>query len=168
MNTSDYIAIAALLISFGSLYINKRALDNANVAQLLADKKLIESEKTEILKQISDNKSVLNKARIEIGALQANFDIEPQPVKALMKNFTSLFTENLPTIEHAISNLESDHNKILNWRGDMSYTDIMRFKATCHEDLKQFEISHEQAIECINIFKEKLILAKKRAGNVTK
>jgi len=168
MDSSDYIALIALIISFGSLYINKKALDNANVAQILANKKLIESEKTEILKQISDNKSVLNKARIEIGALQANFEIEPQPVKTLMHEFTSLFTNNLPTIEYAISNLEADHNKILNWRGDMNYTDIMKFKANCHEELRNFEISHEQAIQCINIFKEKLLIAKKRAGYVTK
>jgi len=168
MDTSDYIAIFALIISFGSLYINKKALDNAKESQQSAEKKIIESEKSELLKQISDNKSVLNKARIEIGALRANFDIEPQPVKAIMKNFTSLFTENLPTIEYAISNLESDHNKLSKWREDMSFSDIMRFKASCHEDLKQFEISYEQAIQCIDIFKEKLTEAKKRAGYVEK
>lgn len=160
MTTSDIIAIFALLISFGSFYISKRSLDFAIEMQKTTEKKLIENEKTELLKQVSNNKFILNNARIEIGALQANFDIEPQPVKELMKNYTNIFTEFLPSIEKVISHLESDHANLINWHGEMSYSDIMRTKAACHEDLKQYETSHEQAIHCIAIFKEKLKQAK--------
>lgn len=159
-NTSDVIAIFALIVSFGSFYIGKRSLDFAIEMQKSAERKLIENEKTELLKQISNNKSILNNARIEIGVLQADFDIEPQPVKEVMKNYTNIFTDFLPSIERALSLLESDHANLINWRGEMSYSDIMRAKASSYEALKQYETSHEQAIQCVAVFKEKLKQAK--------
>jgi len=128
--------------------------------QKTTERKLIENEKAELLRQVSNNKSILNNVRIEIGALQANFGIETQPVKELMKNYTNIFTEFLPSIERALSLLESDYANLINWRGEMSYSDIMRTKASSYEALKQYETSHEQAIQCIAIFKEKLKQAK--------
>lgn len=160
MTVSDTVALFALLISFGSFYISKRSLDFAIEMQKATEKKLIENEKSELLKQISNNKSVLNNARIEIGALQADFSIEPQPVKMLMKNYINIFSEFLPSIERMIFRLEGDYSKLANWPGEISYSDIMRTKAVFYEDLKQFETSHNQAIQCIAIFKEKLKLAK--------
>jgi len=160
VNTSDIVAIFALIISFGSFYIGKRSLDFAIEMQKTTERKLIENEKAELLRQVSNNKSILNNVRIEIGALQANFGIETQPVKELMKNYTNIFTEFLPSIERALSLLESDYANLINWRGEMSYSDIMRTKASSYEALKQYETSHEQAIQCIAIFKEKLKQAK--------
>ncbi len=161
MNTSDIVAIFAVIISFGSFYIGKKSLDFAIEMQKATERKLIENEKVELLKQISNNKSILNNARIEIGALQVNFSIEPQSVKELMKNYTNIFTEFLPTIEKAITLLENDYANLVNWRGEMSYSDIMQNKSSNNEALKQYENSHEQAIVCIAIFKEKL----KQANN---
>lgn len=160
MNISDIVAIFALIISFGSFYIGKRSLDFAIEMQKTTERKLIENEKAELLRQVSNNKSILNNARIEIGVLQENFGIETQPVKELMKNYTNIFTEFLPSIERALSLLESDYANLINWRGEMSYSDIMRTKASSYEALKQYETSHEQAIQCIAIFKEKLKQAK--------
>jgi hypothetical protein len=160
VNISDIVAIFALIISFGSFYIGKRSLDFAIEMQKITERKLIENEKAELLRQVSNNKSILNNARIEIGVLQANFGIETQPVKELMKNYTNIFTEFLPSIERALSLLESDYANLINWRGEMSYSDIMRTKASSYEALKQYETSHEQAIQCIAIFKEKLKQAK--------
>lgn len=168
MTVSDTVAFFALLISLGSFYISKRSLDFAIEMQKATERKLIENEKAELLKQISNNKSVLNNARIEIGALQADFGIEPQPVKMLMGNYTNIFSEFLPSIERMISRLEDDYTKLAHWPGEISYSDIMRTKAMFHEDLKQFEISHNQAIQCIAIFKEKLKLAKDYTHGATK
>lgn len=160
MTISDTVALFALLISFGSFYISKTSLDFAIEMQKSTERKLIENEKAELLKQISNNKSILNNARIEIGVLQADFGIEPQPVKMLMENYTNIFSNFLPSIERMISILEGDYTKLSNWPGEISYSDIMRSKAVFYEDLKQFETSHIQAIQCIAIFKEKLNLAK--------
>lgn len=160
MNTSDIVAIFALLISLGSFYIGKKSLDFAVEMQKATERKLIENEKAELLRQISNNKSILNNARIEIRALQANFGTETQRVKELMKNYTNIFTEFLPSIEKALSLLESDYANLINWRDEMSYSDIMRAKASNYEALKQYETSHEQAIQCIAIFKERLKQAK--------
>ena len=168
MTISDTVALFALLISFGSFYISKRSLDFAIAMQKSTERKLIENEKAELLKQISNNKSILNNARIEIGALQADFGIEPQPVKMLMENYTNIFSDFLPSIERMISILEGDYTKLANWPGEISYSDIMRTKAVFHEDLKQFETSHKQAIQCIAIFKEKLKLAKDYAHSSTR
>jgi len=168
MDSFDYLAVLALVISLGSLLVNKKALDNAKSAQESADDKLIESEKSEILKQISDNKSVLNKARVEIGALKANFNIESQPVQEMMTNFTSLFTDNLPTIEKEIFLLETDYATIINLQEKLSYSDVVEYKATCYERFKQCEIGNEQAMQCIKIFKEKLKLAQAHAHGATR
>lgn len=168
MNMSDIIALFALLISCGSFYISKRSLDFAIEMQKTTEKKLIENEKAELLKQISNNKFLLNNARIEIGVLQADFGIEPQPVKMLMGNYTNIFSEFLPSIEKMISRLEGDYANLANWPGEISYSDIMRNKALFHEDSKQFETSHEQAIQCIAIFKEKLKQAKDYAHGATR
>ena len=118
------------------------------------------------MKQISNNKSILNNARIE--NIQADFGIEPQPVKMLMENYTDIFSEFLPSIEKMVSRLESEYKNLANWPGEISYSDIMRTKAMFHEDLKQFETSHEQAIKCVAIFKEKLKLAKDYAQGTTR
>lgn len=168
MEASDYFAAFALIFTAGSFWITRKALQHAKDTQKSSEKNLIEYEKTEILRQISENKSILNKSRIEIGALQENFNIEPQPVKELMKNFTSIFTESMPSIEYAISCLETDHEKFNNWHGNLNYTDIMRAKAAFHEELKQFEISHEQTIKCIAIFEEKLKEAKNYVNGATR
>lgn len=117
---------------------------------------------------LSDNKSILNKARIEIGALKADFDAESQPVKTLMSKYTDLFTSFLPKIEDAISYLEEMHEKIHNWKGNISRKDIMRYKAEYYEDKKGFEISLDSAIACTAIFKEKLVQAKQYAAGSTR
>lgn len=165
---SDIIAFFALAISLGSFYISKKSLDFAIEMQKTTEKKLIANETTELLKQISNNKSILNNARIEIGVLQANFGIEPQAVKALMESYTHIFFDFLPSLEKTISRLEGDYTSLANWPGEISYSDIMRTKALFHEDLKQFETSHEQAIQCIAIFKEKLKQAKDFAHGSTR
>lgn len=168
MNASDYIAIFAVLMSFGSFYISKRSLDFAIEMQKAAEKKLIENEKTELLKLISNNKSVLNNAFIEMGVLKADFDIEPQQIKEIMKNYTNIFTGFMPSLESTIARLESDYDNLINWNGEMSYSDIMRTKAKSHEALKRNETSHEQAIQCIAIFKEKLAHAKSYVNGATR
>jgi len=163
MTTSDIIAVSALIFSAGSYYISKKSLELATEIQRGAERKLIEQERIELLRQISDNKAILNNARIEIGALQANFNIELQPVKELMKNYVNMFTEFLPSIERTLTLLENDYSKLINWHGEMSYADIMQAKASSYEDLMNYQVAHEQAIQCIAIFKEKLMHAKEHA-----
>jgi len=163
MTLSDAVALFALLISFGSFYISKRSLNFAIEIQKVSERKLIENEKAELLKQISNNKFVLNNARIEIGTLQADFGVESLPVKKLMENYTDIFSEFLPSIERMISRLESDYMNLANWPGEISYSDILRAKSMFYEDLKLFETSNEQAIKCVAIFKEKLKIAKDHA-----
>lgn len=168
MESSDYIAAFALLISLGSLYLSKKSFDHTKLSQKNAESQLIENEKTKLLQLLSNNKSLLNKARIEIGALKADFEIESQPIKIIMTQYTNLFTEFLPKIEDAMAYIDNHYNDIVKWRGDISYTSIMRSKAACHEALKDFEISHEQAVKCIEIFKEKLQMAKEYTNGATK
>lgn len=160
MHLSDLVAIFALVISFGSFYVSKRSLDLADAMQIATERKLVENERTELLRQISNSKAILNNARIEIGALQANFDIEPQDIKKRMNYYTNLFTEFRPSIENAIKQLEKDYAELTNWQGDVSYSDLMRTKAVFYENLKNFEISHEQAIQCVAIFKDRLSIAR--------
>ena len=162
MAASDIIAIFAVIISLGSYFISKKSLDFVIAMQKTSESKQIDNEKSELLRQISNNKSILNDVRIEIGVLQANFDAESLSIKKLMGNYTNIFTSTLSKIESTISDLETEYSKLINWSGEMSYSDIMRAKAAYHEDSKQFEMSHEQGIKCVTIFKEVLAQAKSK------
>ena len=152
MEISDYIAALALIISFSSLCVAKRSLDHSKTTQKKSDQIFFDNEKNELLQMLSNNKSLLNKARIEIGALKANFEIEPQSVKNLMNQYANIFTEFLPKIEKAICNLEELHGKIHKWKDDISHKDIIRCKAEFYEDLKGFEITYEAAFACASKF----------------
>ena len=165
---SDYISALALIISSISLYLAIMSFRHSKATQKKADQIFIDSEKNELLKMLSDNKSLLNKARIEIGALKADFEIESQPVKTIMNQYTNIFTTTLPMLEDAIYNLEELHNNIHNWKGNISHKDIIRHKAEYYEDMKGFEVTYEQAVACTTTFKEKLFKVKQHTTGATK
>jgi hypothetical protein len=56
--------------------------------------------------QIADSRRFLDKTRIEIGTLRADFDAEKQPVKVVMAGYTNLFTDYLPKVEASIAQLD--------------------------------------------------------------
>ena len=167
MKFSEIIAFFALIISLISFYQSKKSLAQSQAAQDQSQKNYVEGAKSELHALISDGKSLLNTTRIAIGALQAEFDGEPQPVQVLLHNYVSLFDSYLPTIEAALADLTSDWNTVDAWSGAISFSDLMREKARVQDDLKNYENANNQAIHLIETFREKLRLARDHASNAT-
>lgn len=115
--------------------------------------------------QISDSRRILEKTRIEIGTIKANFDAESQPVQVLMTNYTKLFTEYLPGVESNIKQLDALWRDVSGWTDEKDYKKLMEAKATLYHSSKDDEQVYESAIFCVKEFKTKLELAKQHVNN---
>ena len=163
------ISIVALIISIGSLAvtlwatrISKRSLDHAINVQERSDLKEFERARADLLNQISDSRAILDKTRIEIGTLQANFQAEPVAVQALMANYTGLFSQYLPRVEQAIRQCDELWTDVSGWSTDKGHTDLMQARAVLYRSLMDDEIVQDSAIYMVNVFKVKLELAKQQ------
>ena len=163
------ISIVALIISIGSLAvtlwatrISKRSLDHAINVQERSDLKEFERARADLLNQISDSRAILDKTRIEIGTLQANFQAEPVAVQALMANYTGLFSQYLPRVEQAIRQCDELWTDVSGWSTDKGHTDLMQARAVLYRSLMDDEIVQDPAIYMVNVFKVKLELAKQQ------
>ena len=90
MTLTDIIAVAALIVSLVSPYLSKKATDQARDSHQESQRNLVESAKADLLALMADCNAVLIAARTEAGAVKAVFDAEPEPVKRLLVNYTSL------------------------------------------------------------------------------
>jgi hypothetical protein len=169
MDLSTMISIVALIISLGGLAvtlwatrISKRSLEHAIGVQKRSDLKEFERVHAELLNQISDSRAILDKTRIEIGTLQANFHAEPVAVKALLANFTGLFSEYLPKVEQAIRQCDELWTDVSGWSSDKAHADLMRARAVLYRSLKDDETVREAGIYLVNSFKVKLELARQQ------
>ena len=169
MNLPFMISIIALLISIGGLAvtfwatrISRRSLEHAINVQKHSDLKEFERVRTELLNQISDNRSILDKTRIEIGTLQANFQAEPDLVQTLMANFIGLFSQFLPKVEQTIRQCDELWSDVSGWSSDKGHSDLMQARAVLYRALKDDEAVQESGIYLVNRFKMKLELAKQQ------
>jgi len=163
------ISIVALIISIGGLAvtlwatrISKRSLEHAINVQERSDLKEFERVRAELLNQISDSRAILDKTRIEIGTLQANFQAEPAAVQTLMANYTGLFSQYLPMVEQAIRQCDDLWTDVSGWSSDKGHADLMQARAVFYRSLKDDEVVQESGIYAVNVFKVKLELAKQQ------
>ncbi len=169
------ISIIAVLISVGSFSvtiwatrIGKRSLDHAIGAQERIEEKEFERFRAELLMQIADNRRILDRTRIEIGTIKANFDAEPQPVQVLMRNYTKLFTEYLPNVEASIQQLDALWERVSGWSSDKSHKELMDAKAILYRSLKDDEVVYDSGIYMVNEFKARLEMVKDRVSHATR
>lgn len=167
MELALVVSIIAALISLGSLAvtiwatrISKQSLNHAINIQERMDSKEFERTRSDILIQIADCRKVLDKTRIEIGALKTNFDAEPQPVQLILSPQGGLFSDYLPKVEGAIRLLDALKNDVLEWTTDKPYGELMNAKAVLYQQLKDNEVVYDAGIYSVNEFKTKLELAK--------
>ena len=153
MTTSDWIAGGALAVSLISLYLSNKSLKNSKVATEASQAIRTAEAKSELLAILSECRAVLNRTRIDIGALKAIYDNEKQPVQVLLQNFISLFTEYLPTVETALAQVEADWKSVQSWANEISVSDILRRKSDFQDNLKDYENAHEQAVRLIEEFR---------------
>ena len=120
--------------------------------------------KAEILMKLSDSRKILDDLRIEIGTQKAIFESEPQDVKHLLKNYTSLFTIALPTLESEIRKSDELRNEVLKWSlNNKSFSDLFNTHATIYECIKYHYTVSESWTYCLNEFKAKLKLTKEES-----
>jgi hypothetical protein len=169
MDLSTGLSIIALIVAVGSFAvtiwatrISDKAFKQAIDVQTRSDEKEFERTRTDLLNQIADSRSILDKTRIEIGAVKANFDVEPPGVQSLLKNYVPLFTEYLPSIERAVKDCDALWQDVSSWTKEKGHGELMQAKATSYRTLKDDEVVQESAVYAVNVFKEKLGTAKER------
>ena len=155
------ISIGSLSIAFWATRLSKKSLEHSIDIQQRSEKKEFENSKAELLMQISDNRRVLDKTRIEIGTLKAHFDVESQRVKAIMTNYTALFDSHLPQIEKLIQVLDARWKDVSEWTQEKSHKDLMEEKALLYSDLKDNEVIYESGDYLVRKFKNRLEMVKK-------
>jgi len=160
MTASVAIAAVALIVSILSLVISKLSYDRAGRIHDQQQVNAALQAKVALLALMSDCAATLNATRVDIGALKAYYDAEPESVKSLLVNFVGLFTEYLPSIEHALAVVETDRRAVASWGGGIPIADLEREKARMYNDLKAFQFADKQAQSLLRTFKEKLDLAR--------
>jgi len=175
MNLPITISIIAVLISLGSfgvtiwaIRISKRALDHAIDVQVGIEEKEFDRLRADLLMQIADSRRILDKTRIEIGTIKANFDAEPQPVQAIMRSYTNLFTQYLPKVEESIQQLDVCWQDIAGWANDKTHKDLMNAKALLYRSLKDDEVVYDSGIYMVHEFKTKLKMVKEHVTHATR
>lgn len=175
MDIPTTLSLIAVLVSLGSLGVtvwatrlSKKSLNHAIKIQITGEEKEFERIRADLLMQIADDRRLLDKTRIEIGTLKANFDAERQPVQVLMSNYTNLFTDYLPKIEASIQQLDMLWNEVTNWSIDKSHRELMSAKAVLYRSLKDDEVVYDSGIYMVNVFKAKLEAAKQYTSNAVR
>lgn len=175
MDLSVTISIIAIIVSLGSLgvaiwatRISKTSLDHAIKVQEKSDEKEIEMLRSELLMQLADNRRILDKTRIEIGTIKADFDAQPHSVQVMMSNYIDLFTSYLPKVEASIQQLDGLWQEISGWSKEKEYKELMEAKAVFYRSQKDDEVVYDSGMYMVNEFKMKLALAKEHIGIPTK
>lgn len=174
MDISIVIAVAALIVSVGSFGVtiwatrlSEKSLNHAIDIQAIGEEKEFQGLRTGLLMQIADSRRLLDKTRIEIGALKADFDIEKQSVKVIMAGYTSLFTDYLPKVESAIAQLDHLWKDVSSWTTEKSYSELMAAKAVLYRSLKDDELVYDSGIDLTNAFKARWEVVKKDIKNTS-
>jgi hypothetical protein len=169
MDIATTIALIALLVSGGSLCvtlwatrISKKSLNHATELQEKNEEKEFERMRADLLMQIVDNRGLMDKTRIEIGTLKADFDAEPKPVRMMMRNNTKLFTDYLPRVEASIQQLDMRWQDVSGWSKEKSHRELMDAKANLYRSLKDDEVVYDSGIYCIKEFRAQLEVARQR------
>lgn len=175
MDLTTGIAFIALIVSFGSLGVtvwatklSKRSLEHAIDVQERTEEKELDRLRTDLLMQIADSRRLLDKTRIEIGTLKASFEGEQQPVQAIMRNYTQLFTEYLPKVEAAIAQLDVQWKDVSGWSKERGHRELLDSKALLYRCLKDDEVVYDSGMYMVNVFKGKLEMAKQYVTGATR
>lgn len=160
-----FVSIASLSVTLWATRLSNKSLNHAIEIQKKNEEKEFERLRTELLMQIADSRRLMDKTRIEIGTLKADFDAEPQPIKMIMKNYTNLFTDYFPRVEASVNQLDILWKDVSGWSKKKSYRELMDAKAVLYRSLKDDEVVYDVAIYLINVFKAQLEVARQKIAH---
>lgn len=165
-DTSTWVSVLALTVSGLSLFaavwaawVSHRTLKHAQDVHAADRRIAFERERAQLLEVINQSRSILDKTRIHIGALKANFDAAPQPAQALMHRYTSLFTEYLPRIEAGIRQANALWDEVAEWDQQNGIEALVWHQAKFRALLRGDQVAHDQAVVLVETFEKKFAMA---------
>ena len=166
------LALAVSALSFiaagWAAWVSHRTLNHAQRVHLEDRRVSFERERSQLLEIINTSRSLLDRTRIKIGTLKANFDASPQPVQRLMQSYANLFTEYYPRIEAGVRQAAMLWDEVAEWDQDRGIQGLVRhqarFRALLHED----QVAHDQGVFLVNIFEAKFAEATKRVAEAAR
>jgi hypothetical protein len=168
-DTATWISAGALLVSALSIlvaswaaWISHRALGHSHAIDQRERRTSFQRERAQLLDLVNASRSVLDRTRIEIAALKATFDAESEPVRILLGNYTSLFTEYLPRIEAGVRQATALWDEVAGWNEGTDVDAIIQMQAKIRALLHEDQVAHDQGLYLVGVFREKLALARER------
>ena len=161
-DTATWISIIALVVSAMSFFaamwaawVSHRTLQHARKSHQQELELTFERERSELLEVIGQSRLLLDRTRIRIGTLQARFDAAPDQVKTMLANYTSIFTEYLPSIEGALRQCNSLIDEVSDWDRSTGIAALVRHQARFRTLIHNDQIAHDQGIFLVDTFYEK-------------
>lgn len=162
-DTPTWIAVVALVVSaFGflisvwSAWVSHRALVHTRDAYEEERRESFERQRSTLLEVINTSRSTLDRTRVDIGTLKAIFDAEPEPVRALLSNYVSLFNDYLPRVEGGVHQAGSLWDAVAEWDQRTGMSALIQHEARYRALLHVDQMVRESALYMITVFKEKL------------
>ena len=171
-DTSTWIAILALVVSglsflaaMWAAWISHRTLKHAQTVHQEERRLSFERERSQLLEVVNTSRLLLERTRIKIGTLKARFDAAPQPVHGLLRNYTSLFTEYLPSVEAGVRQCGLLWSEIAEWDEDTGIHSLVRHQAKYRALVNDDQIAHDQGLFLVGVFEEKMAQALEQISN---
>ena len=171
-DTSTWVSIVALVVSALSFFaamwaawVSHRTLEHARAVHQEERRLSFERERSQLLETINTSRLLLDRTRIKIGTLKAQFDAAPQPVQALLQNYTDLFTDYLPRVEAGVRQCGMLWSEIAEWNQDTGIHALVQHQAKLRAVVNDDQIAHDQGLFLIGVFEEKMAEATEYVSN---
>ncbi len=165
-DTTTWISVLALVVSGMSLaaalwaaWVSHQTLRHAEKVHAEERRITFERERSQLLEVVNTSLLLLERTRIKIGTLKARFDAAPQPVQALLHNYTNLFTDYLPRIEAGARQCAALWEEIADWDQDHGIHALVAHQAKFRALVNNDQIAHDQGLFLVGVFEEKMAQA---------
>jgi len=165
-DTSTWVAVLALVLSGLSFlaaawaaWVSHRTLEHARTVHAEERRISFERERSQLLEVVNTSRLLLERTRIKIGTLKARFDAAPQPVRAVLANYTNLFTVYLPRVEAGVRQCNALWSEIAEWNQDTGIHALVHHQAKFRALVNDDQIAHDQGLFLVGVFEEKMTQA---------
>lgn len=174
-DTSTWVAVLALVVSILSFlaaawatWVSHRTLQHARSVHAEDRRIAFERERSQLLEVINASRLLLERTRIKIGTLKAQFEAAPQPVQVLLANYTGLFTEYLPRVEAGARQCGLLWSEVAEWTQDTGIHALMQHQAKFRALVNDDQIAHDQGLFLVGVFEEKMAQARSYVSGATR
>lgn len=165
-NFVNWTAFSAFLFSLLSLIwarksvkISQAALNESTSNNLRVAESEIEQKRLELLKEISNEHEMIQRALVDMGMLKADYDACPELVKNLMGERASIFTNYMPLLENYKSEVEARHTGAITWKSESGVSQFYILLGEQDAAFKNTKFSIDCYAGVVSEFREKLELA---------